>query len=92
MSGRKPGPPVQYYPLDARQMALACRKLARDMRAEHEAGMGPLVLQSNTNQYAGPKYISRWQAAWSLDRQAQRWEREAETGIPNTEDRAKIGW
>lgn len=87
MSTRKPGPPVRYYPLNPRQMALTCRKLARDMRAEAAMGEGPISLVGNGE----IMLVSRAYAAWSMDQQAARWEAEANTGIPNGTDRDRIG-
>jgi hypothetical protein len=36
--------------------------------------------------------ISRLEAADSLECQADRWEAEWRTGVPNVMDRAKLGW
>lgn len=77
---------MRYYPLNPRLMALACRQLARDMRAEAEAGEGPITLVSP--EPPGYQLISRHQAA----QQAARWQHEAETGVPNHTDREKMGW
>ena len=79
----------RYYPLDARRMAATCRKLARDLRAEHAAGWGVIHLSAD---HGGVEYlITRAEAADSLDEQADRWLREATSGEPNTVDRARIG-
>ena len=79
----------RYYPLDARRMAETCRKLARDLRAEHAAGWGLIHLSADTG---GVEYmITRAEAADSLDAQADRWAEEARTGVPNAIDRSRIG-
>jgi enoyl-CoA hydratase/carnithine racemase len=82
--------PRRYYPLNARQMAVTCRKLADDLRAEHAMGWGLIHLSADTG---GIEYmITRAEAADSLDEQAERWLEEVATGRPNTIDRARIGW
>ena len=79
----------RYYPLDARAMAATCRKLARDLRAEHAMGWGLIHLSAD---HGGVEYlITRAEAADSLDAQAERWEMEFESGVRNTTDREKIG-
>ena len=84
-NGRRP----RYYPLDARPMAKTCRKLARDLRAEHAAGWGLIHLSADTG---GVEYmITRAEAADSLDEQAARWLAECRTGEPNHLDRSRIG-
>lgn len=82
--------PRRYYPLDPRRMAATCRQLARDLRREHALGWGPVSLGKDDNDILVG--ITRAEAADSLDEQGDRWEREADTGEPNREDRAKIGW
>jgi hypothetical protein len=70
-------------------MATACRKMARDLRAEAAAGWGSIGLTS----IGGPdRKVTRWQAAASLDRQAERWEAEARGEGENVLDRERIGW
>ena len=84
-NGRRP----RYYPLDARRMAETCRRLARDLRAEHAAGWGLIHLSADTG---GVEYmITRAEAADSLDEQAERWLEELKTGVPNAVDRSRIG-
>ena len=81
----------RYYPLDARRMAETCRRLADDLRAEHAMGWDLIEL---ANQFGGGQvlvFIGRLDAADSLDEQADRWLREATTGVPNRLDRARIG-
>ena len=77
------------YPLDATAMARSCRKLAADLRREAAAGMGPVPL---ANIQHGKSTLTRAEAAASMDRQAERWAREAATGELNVEDRRKIGF
>ena len=84
------GRAAQYHPLDARAMERACRKLAADLRREYAAGWGPIAMTSLMNE--GNVTISRLEAADSLELQADRWEAEWRTGVPNTTDRAKLGW
>lgn len=43
---RTTGNGMKYYPLNPRQMALTCRKLARDLRAEAAMGDGAITLTS----------------------------------------------
>lgn len=79
----------RYYPLDPRRMAATCRKLARDLRAEHAMGWGMVSLGKDDNDILVG--ITRAEAADSLDEQADRWLEELKTGIPNTVDRSKLG-
>lgn len=77
------------YLVDAALMARTCRKLAADLRREHGRGWGPVPMSAPDNR-------DRWgmprdQAAQSMDEQAERWEDEVRTGIPNYHDREKIG-
>ena len=51
-------------------MVCACRKLAADMRAEHAAGWGPIAILTSAGDYA---WVSRAEAARSMDRQGDRW-------------------
>ena len=84
-NGRRP----RYYPLDARRMAETCRKLARDLRAEHAMGWGLIHLSADAG---GVEYmITRAEAADSLDEQADCWAEEARTGRPYVLDRGRIG-
>ena len=85
-NGRAP----RYYPLDARAMERACRKLAADLRREYAAGWGPIAMTSLMNE--GNVTISRLEAADSLEAQGDRWADEVRTGILNVMDRAKLGW
>ena len=84
-NGRAP----RYYPLDARAMERACRKLAADLRREYAAGWGPVPLSRTLDD--PPQSISRLEAADSLECQADRWADEVRTGIPNVMDRTKVG-
>ena len=58
------------------------------MRAEARAGWPDIHLASADRFDT----ISRKEAAESMDRQAERWAREVETGVLNAVDRAKIGF
>jgi hypothetical protein len=91
--GTRYGRGTLYYPLDARSMALTCRKLARDLRAEAAAGAdyGPIHLSRHSNQWE-QLLISRAGAAASMDQQAARWEAEANGGARNSQDRVRIGF
>ena len=51
-------------------MVRACRKLANDMRAEHAAGWGFISILTPAGDYA---WVSRAEAAASMDRQGDRW-------------------
>jgi hypothetical protein len=86
---RARGTQKDHYPLDPAMMARSCRKLARDMRAEAALGYPPISLRSFHGEVR--RYISRADAAASMDKQAERWEREASGGERNTEDRDKLG-
>lgn len=76
------------YPLRVADMVKECRRLAADHRREAAAEMGPIILQSTGGRQQS---ISRLAAAASLDRQADRWQAELDTGIPNRHDRDLIG-
>lgn len=91
MSGdRQRGSIRRKYPVSARLMAEACRKLANDLRAEHAAGDLPgIELTGRSRGHAGR--MSRAHAAVAMDQQAERWEAEANGGPRNTLDRARIG-
>jgi hypothetical protein len=84
------GRAAQYHPLDARAMERACRKLAADLRREYAAGWGPVPLTRTLDDE--PILITRLEAADSLECQADRWRDEYQTGIPNAEDRRKLGF
>ena len=84
------GRAAQYHPLDARAMERACRKLAADLRREYAAGWGPIAMTSLMNE--GNVTISRLEAADSFEAQGDRWEAEWRTGVPNDEDRRKLGF
>ena len=86
------GRAARYYPLRARDMEAACRKLAADLRREYAAGWGPVSLSKSPEDGVADVTISRLEAAENLELQADRWEAEWRTGVPNREDRAKIGW
>ena len=86
------GRAARYYPLRARDMEAACRKLAADLREEFAAGLGPVSLSKSPEDGVADVTISRLEAAENLELQADRWEAEWRTGVPNREDRAKIGW
>jgi hypothetical protein len=88
------GQAPRYYPLDARAMERACRKLAADLRREYAAGWGPIGLTNpDGNLFGGlSNTISRLEAADSLEAQGDRWADEVRTGVPNDEDRGKLGF
>jgi hypothetical protein len=75
-------------------MERACRKLAADLRREYAAGWGPIGLTNpDGNLFGGLRNtISRLEAADSLELQADRWLTEYQSGIPNAEDRGKLGF
>ena len=58
------------------------------MRAEARAGWPDIHLASADR----CDTISRKEAAESMDRQAERWTREVETGVLNRIDREKLGF
>ena len=77
--------------LRPREMARICRKLARELRREHQMGTLPAIhLTGSTGGIDNT--ISRAEAADSLDEQADRWEAEARTGELNVIDRKRIGF
>jgi len=86
------GRAARYYPLRARDMEAACRKLAADLRWEYAAGWGPVSLSKSPEDGVADVTISRLEAAENLELQADRWEAEWRTGVPNATDRAKIGF
>jgi hypothetical protein len=75
-------------------MERACRKLAADLRREYAAGWGPVPLTCpDGNLFGGLRNtITRLEAADSLELQANRWAEEVATGVPNAEDRGKLGF
>ena len=73
------------HPIDPHMQARVCRKLARDMRAEHAARMPPIKMFDWT-------YLSRLDAADSMDARAARWEAEIRTGVLNHQDRRSMGF
>ena len=76
------------YPLDAALMARVCRELASDLRSEAAMDWPDIPLSS-----AGKAcFITRAEAAVSMDAQAARWELEAAGGPLNVIDRVKIGY
>jgi len=79
---------------DAAMMAAACRKIARDLRVEAAFDLPPIELTHlpgwTTPDTHPEHYITRAEAALRFDEQAERWEHEALTGIPNRTDRDKI--
>ena len=82
-------PTPKIYLANAVTMARVCRRLAADMRAEHAAGWGPVPLSALSGGRVNT--ITRLEASRSMDEQAERWEEEVRTGIPNYHDREKIG-
>lgn len=78
------------HPVRPALMAAQCRQLAADLRREHAMGMGGIALSFTSGVTMGrlPK-IPRDEAARSMDAQAERWEVECKTGIPNVVDRRK---
>lgn len=74
------------YPLDPCMQARICRQFAKDMRAEHAAGMPPIKMRD----FAPP--LPRDEAARRMDARAARWEAEIATGIPNHQDRRSMGF
>lgn len=77
-----------YYEVNPHTMARVCRRMASDMRREHAVGMPPISMTSHGN---CKSFVPRDQAAASMDRQAERWETERDTGVPNIHDRTLIG-
>lgn len=77
-------------PLDVALQARVCRGLAADMRTEAALGYGPIRLRDRGNG-GNQQWISRADAALNMDEQADRWEAELKTGIPNDVDRPRIG-
>lgn len=75
------------HPFRLDLMPKACRDLARKFMASHAKGEAAVHLSGD---YPAPR-TSNLEAARSLERQAERWQREIDTGEPNVEDRAKIG-
>lgn len=61
------------YPLRPAAMAVACRKLAADLRREAAAGWADIPLTGSRSGLT----ITRAEAAASLDARAERWEKEA---------------
>jgi len=77
------------YALDPFLMARVCRRLAAEIRVEAAAGRGRIALRRPLGE---PQlYVTRDEAAASLDEQAARWELEAQGGPRNTRDRTEIG-
>lgn len=76
-------------PLDPALMAKACRDLAAKYRWEATTGAGPVTMTGGGNETRNT--ISRAEAADRLDQQADRWESELRTGVPNLIDRAALG-
>lgn len=77
------------YPLRPDMMAKACRDLAAKYRREATKGEGPVTLTGSGNETRNT--IPRSEAADRLDQQAERWEAELLTGVPNVIDRAALG-
>jgi hypothetical protein len=88
VTGSHTGRGVQYRRLDPALMARVCRECAERMRAEARAGWPDIHLASADR----CDTISRKEAAESMDAQGARWALEAETGVLNAVDRAKLGW
>ena len=84
------GRAARYYPLRARDMEAACRKLAADLRNEYAMGWGPVPLSRTLDEE--PVLISRLEAAERMEEQGDRWEAEWRTGVPNATDRVKLGF
>jgi hypothetical protein len=85
---------LSYHPLDPGAMARICRRLASDMRSEAEMGWPGISMayHSVAGEARGtPRFMTREEAAASMDAQAARWDAEARGGPRNAEDRAKIG-
>lgn len=80
-----------YYPLDAKAMAQACRRIARDLRAEHLRGWEPISLASNPRDGRPSARVTRAEAAKRIEAQAVRWEAEAAGKGWNRADRERIG-
>ena len=77
------------YPLDPALMARVCRDFARDLRAEHAAGYGKMLVRTESGD--GLVYVDRAEAARLMDKQAERWRIESTGGARNLRDRARIG-
>lgn len=80
---------AHHWRVDAALQARVCRAMAVDLRAEHAAGDPPIKLRTTVGRRLD--LITRLEAAVRLDRQADRWQAEADTGVPNLFDRARIG-
>jgi hypothetical protein len=77
------------HPLRPWLMVRVCRELAIALRKEHAMGWGPVQLTCAGNHHA--QRVTRLEAADAMDQQADRWQAEIDTGIPNKVDREKLG-
>lgn len=72
-------------PLNPSIQMWVSRKMARDLRNEHAMGYPPIAMINGVK-------MPRDVAALRLEEQADRWEREIRTGVPNTLDRGRMGF
>lgn len=79
------------YPLDPIRMAEACRRIARDLRAEHALGWEPISLASDPRAGRPTSRVTRDEAAERIEAQAARWDDEAAGRAWNRVDRERIG-
>jgi hypothetical protein len=77
------------YPVYPAMMARICRNYASDLRAEHAAGMGRMLVVTDAGDAS--VYVDREEAARRMDLQAERWRIEASGGARNHHDRARMG-
>jgi len=77
------------YPLDPALMARVCRDFASDLRAEHAAGYGKMLVLTESGTES--VYVDRAEAARLMDKQAERWRVESMGGARNLHDRARMG-
>jgi hypothetical protein len=71
-------------------MVKVCRQSASDLRVEHAKGMPPIQLTGGGFGDTDGGTITRLEAAIRLDAQADRWQAEIDTKVPNTHDRNKL--
>lgn len=89
---RRKGASLSHHMLDPRAMVRHCRRLAADIREEHEQGLPPIQLSFIVRQDYREEAVTvtRAEAAMSLEAQADRWQHEVDTGEPNRYDRDKL--
>ena len=72
-------------PLNPAMQMWTARKLARVLRNEFAMGYGPLVMFDGSE-------LERDVAAERLEDQANRWQKELQTGVRNDLDRRRMGF